>query len=516
MVRNERIIMKKLIKTVAMALLVAVCLPLFASCAASPKTPPPSLDDEMEKVELLYSFGESVGEKIKLSADVAEAVYSAIDCERPVYPLSDLYELEKAEERLHYTVEVDSHAGNAEKDGPLSEDVLFDCVCKSNEKYLSDAPFGFSAIEDDYLRKICALICEVVEHMLEKHPDIDRGRVMCNLAHLKILYKTGMLDYASVNPDLVLSVSNTSASIAQTLKGEGAYRNVMIHEIMHVLQIGCPCESIGENATRRCGICIFWSDWDMNSNDWGWLFEGSAERNTCTYTGAVPLTYAYKVDYIASFETAVILRESVKADMMETLCFYSDPALLFKAFESEAGDARRELLEAMITVNILQMTPDAFYRVYEKKFGYRPDRDDETFNSFSHSLKVPVCKTLTRHFYRNLTDLLTEQAVSEGDVFFLINFFEGCLNMHLDFDSSEKKEASGEFFESYRAIRKAFFEAVGEGAAERYAAYEATAEGEYKICASLDFLPEEKRSFFIERVQRQHDLSDLLVKLSEE
>lgn len=502
----------------ALALCFAFLLPHICACSSAPYYESPSLSEEMEKIENKFSYSGESGPTLSLESAYAENVYRTIGENRPVFEYEHLYETDKAIERLDFSALVDVHKSSAlDSQGELDAKYLCGIVLENNAEYLADAPFGYSAVEEDYALEICQLITETVKHVLDKYPEIDRSRVYCNLGNLKILYKTGMLDFASVNPDMVMAVSNTSANIAEINKGPGAYRNIMIHETMHIIQIGCLCEDIGDKASRRCGICVYWGDWALNSADWGWLFEGGAERVTATYTNSRPLTYAYKVDYICTFNTALLLDRDVPCDFFETVCFYDDPELLFEAFGCESEDERREVVNAMITVNVLQMSPEAFYLEFEKEYGYRPDKDDDTFNDFCYSLKPAPCLTAAGYFYKNLTRLLCENKIGANDLCFLINSFESSLNMHMNFADESTAAVNEPFSKGYRAIRDAFFDAVsrsgnGVDMAELYEKYEMCDKEEQIIAASLSFLSEEERAFFLDRAQRAFELEKLAVK----
>ena len=71
---------------------------------------------------------------------------------------------------------------------------------------------------DDYIAELCNFIVQVINTMRQKYPDVDWDRVYCNLGHLKILYDVGMLDYAQVSEEIVLSINKNNTEIILNLK----------------------------------------------------------------------------------------------------------------------------------------------------------------------------------------------------------------------------------------------------------------------------------------------------------
>ena len=443
---------------------------------------------------------------LSLSSGGLKEISDLLSSQSIEYPYSDLYDLAEVKKRLDFDATVTEHKVSALDDtGKLSGVHLAALVKQNNEAHLSTKPFGLKAVEEDYIAEICEFIVTVTNKMLEKYPDMDKERVYCNLGSLKILYDTGMLSYAEVSSDMVLSISQNNANILSTLEGEDGFTRVMTHEIMHILQIGCACEEI-ENCGRRAGISVFWEDFTLNTADWTWLVEGSAERNMCSLTGGDAVTYQYKIDYICSMTMSVLLRDEIKADSMETLCFYSDPEALFEVFGCENEEERDELLNMMITLQVLQMQPKSFHAAYTEKTGIDLFEDEEAMNEFSYSLKPAVCLSLSKEFYENLAAFVKENTITANDLFFLINLFEGQLNGHLNYTADSKKEVNKPFTDGYTLIREAFFTTLkrengGIDLSALYEEYDITAAGKGLYNAELSALSGEKLSFLAERAE---------------
>jgi hypothetical protein len=234
----------------------------------------------------------------------------------------------------------------------------------------------------------------------------------------------------------------------------------------------------------------------------------------CSLTGGEAVSYQYKMDYLCSMTMSVLLRDSVKADTMETLCFYNDPHLLFDAFGCKNEAQRDELLKMMITLQVLQMQPIAFHDAYTAATGVDLRADEQAMDAFSYSLKPAVCVTLAKEFYENLIPFVQKHSLTCNDLFFLINLFEGHLNQHLNYRNPAKAEVNQPFITAYNTMRSALFAALeqdnpGLDMDELYGAYSILPDGEKELNADLAMLPAEKRNFLVERAQWQFELSGL-------
>ena len=505
--------MKKLL----VLLLVAVMLLSIAACGGSSASKRPPLQVDTSGREVTYTFSGEGGEVLTLSAEGVGAVLSAVQDQNADYFLSDMYQLEEVKKRLNFDASVETHSACAlNAAGQPDAAYLAALVKANNEAFMATKPFGYKTVEADYIDQLCDFIVQVVEKMAEKYPQVDWQRVYCNLGNLKILYDTGMLSYAQVKPDMVLAISKNNTQIVLTLKGEDGFSRVLTHEIMHIIQMGCLCEQV-ENGSRRAGISMYWDDFPLNTTDWTWMVEGAAERHMCTLTGGEAVSYQYKMDYLCSLTMSILLRQPVAADTMEVMTFLSDPQLLFDAFGAETEAQQEEVLNMMITLQVLQIQPTYFMQVYKETTGVDLQADEEAMNQLCYSLKPAICVTLAKEFYENLAVFLQENPLPANDLFFLINLFEGHLNQHLQYKNENKAELNRSFFDAYAPMRKALFDAlekengVGDLTAQ-YAAYQITL-GEGQLNARLTMLPEEKRLFLAERAQWQGELNGLGVQV---
>lgn len=500
------------------SLILTLCL-LMSFCGCNSKScSQPNLNLDTSGRENKYTFASAESEELELSKDGLNDILSVVEGQKTEYEYSDLYALDEVKKRLDFDVSVDNHKHNALNEvGVLDADHLALLVAENNNAFLAEENFGYENVDAEYIKQICTLIVDIVNEMQSRYPEIDWDRVYCNLSNMKILYNVGMLSYAEVSKDMVLSISKNNTEIVLNMKGENGLRNVLVHETMHIIQLGCECEDI-EHCDRRAGISVYWDDFTLNTTDWTWFVEGSAERNMCNLTGEDATTYQYKMDYICSFTMSVLLKESIEADTMETLCFYSDPDMLFDAFSCETQEQKDEILNMMITMEVLQMQPEAFFLELIEETGVDPRETEDSLNQFCYTLKPSVCVTLSKEFYENLSHHIYENGISVNDLCFLITLFEGHINQHLDYDDASKAEINKVFVDSYIPMREALFELLkseneGINLEEMYSQYIIFDKETDTLNADLNFLPGDKKDFLAERAQWQNDLFGLGEKL---
>lgn len=375
------------------------------------------------------------------------------------YTYDELYGIEECYDRIFIDNNVATHAYSAlDSVGKLTAEHLSELVKDNNKSFLEETEkvAGFyHEPDDEYLLSVCQLIVDTVNEIKSRYPDIDYERVYCNLGNLKILYKTGLLDNASVTPEMILQLSDGMLQIVNIMSDSGI-RDVLIHGIMHMIQFGCSCEKI-QNCSRHVGFTFRWDDVPLQGNDWVWLAEGSAEQNMCMLMGDEPLTYQNKINYIQSLNLATFLHQDTPADYVQTLCFYSDPNRLFDLFDAHSKEEITEIARLMEAIQIIQESPDDFLKAYQEKYGVDTS-DTAEMDKLRYTLKPAICVTLAKVFYSNLANALQNtESVTSNDVFYLLRIFEAAMDYHTLYSSRpERIEINSPFLDRYKQIRAAF------------------------------------------------------------
>ena len=492
---------KQYLKVCALILCLTVILSLSA-CTKSSKSYNMALTESHNEYDLVVNSADD-SKIITLPRETINSLCSTIDGIQVVFPYSNLFETEECFNRLQTTVSVLEHDSIFDSFASLTLSSLLDKVKQNNATYIEVNTFGYEQPKDDFLTEISKLIIDTISKLKEQHPDIDYNRVLCNLSNLKILYKKGMVDNAQVTADMVMNISPNMFEIVDLMSGENGCRNVVVHEIIHIVQMGCKCESI-EHCTRRCGFSYRWDDFELNTTDFGWLFEGSAERMMCNITGDVALTYKHMINYICTANLATTLKSDVPANCLETLSFYSDIDKVYELFGCCTKEEKIEILNMLIATNIIQMAPDEFLGAYE--LTYKEDvSDPNTIDKINYTLKPSVCVVLTKVFYKQLLDILSDNTpITVNDLLFIINLFEANLDNHLKYSNSNYQSYNEDFLKTYLSLRNEFFDALSNindiDFSEQYETYSMLAD-ENTINASLKWLTKDKTDFLTERLE---------------
>lgn len=425
------------------------------------------------------------------------------------YPYADLYGVEACYDRIFTDSGVDSHVYSAlDENGALTAEHLREIVKENNQKFYAEDNTNksfFKETDDAFLLSICTLIVDTIHEVQARYPDIDYDRVYCNLGNLKVFYKTGLLDYAQVTVDMKLLLSDSMLQFVSIMAGGTGIRDVVIHEIMHIVQLGCSCENIG-NCTRRVGITYRWDDVDLQGNDWAWFFEGAAELNMCMLTGDDPVTYRNMINYIQSVNLVTFLNGSISANYAQTISFYSDPNKLFDLFHAQSRSEITEIANLMEAIQIMQYTPDEFLSAYGEKYAVDTTQT-EVLDQLRYALKPAICLTFAKSFYKNLAYAIADnKTVTANDLFYLIRVFEAAMDYHLTYTIAEKAEVNQPFLDVYKEIRRAFFAMLAENGAsvieKSYLEYDMFSDGaSTKANASFKWLESDKREFLLERTE---------------
>lgn len=283
------------------------------------------------------------------------------------------------------------------------------------------------------------------------------------------------------------------------MNGDSAIRDVVIHEIMHIVQFGCSCEKT-EHCERHVGFTYLWDDVKFQGNDWSWLVEGSAELNMCMLTGDDPITYQNKINYIQSLNLATFLKKTVSADYAQALSFYDDPNKLFELFGAKSEKEITEIANLMGAIQALQEAPDEFIKAYEDKYNVDTSQNAE-MDKLRYTLKPAICVAMAKSFYRNLAYALSEyDGVTVDDVFYLIRIFEVAMDYHLILSNHEWDEINKPFLEKYKQIRGAFFEMLPTVDESTYLAYVMFSDKDVASAnAAFRWLDDSKKTFLLER-----------------
>ena len=491
---------RRLLHRMLPLLILASAMLTFSACRKEPTFSMDDFNKHENTVTTTFSFSpDDTSEALVYDGTKLEAFKNTLASCSVEYGYDELFNYERAMAGIqvdHSVVEHKYSALNA--GGQLTKEHLFDIVRENNSAYLNGMPSLIKDVEDELLLRICEIIVDTVNDTLSQYPDIDRARVYCNLGNLKIVEKKAALDFAAVEPGMVLHINSGMSSMAGLLTESNMY-SVLVHESMHILQYGCECEEI-EGCTRRCGLAHAYSATitEQDYSDWTWLAEGSAERLASLYANVEPMTYTNMVNYMISLDLATMLDASVPANYVETLYFYNDLNKLFSLFGATTDEQKQELYKMIYSLEIMQMEPEDVKEAYGRIYGQ--EWTDEIRDEVNNRVKRPVVQTLTKVFFANLADAICNNNLSKNDFFFLLNLYESTINQHLRLNMSKYDRYNADFVIWYGSVREELFACVKNVSSEEYGQY-AASDDSSKIFAGMMWLDQDKRDFLVSKFE---------------
>lgn len=422
------------------------------------------------------------------------------------YVTSEIFGIDEAVSRYSQINNNIQHSHNIlDENGQITVERLVESVRKNNTAYLeeiaSEASF-YEPMSDSDLREICTIIVDHVNNELEKNPNLDINTISCKLGNLKIFNKA-MASMASVNQDDVLAVSANMTNVLQLMHDDqDAFKGTIVHETNHLLQDVCIDQEL-ENETIIGGF-VEYDDMATDPLMYKWFIEASAEKAMANSLGYHTMTYETQISYLESISLATILDSDVQVNQTEQITFNKDISQLFSQFNSSNFDP--EIINMMYAIEIIQTEPEGYFEKYQEVYG--EELTEERLVEIKRQLKGSICETLTKNFYKNLANAVAQGNVTEQDVFFLINLFECDVYEHILYDDEAKYNSAEAFMNNYVQIQNQFFTSLANSTGlsydqlvedfENYSSH-VIYNGEEVNNYSLSFLPEEKRSYVIER-----------------
>lgn len=428
------------------------------------------------------------------------------------YKYDDLFGIDEAlaklaEENLE-AVKTHTHQIELTEEGLFDANIIMEAVKNNNIEYKNDPNLSsykkavLNNPTESEIRIVCAALADSLNIKIKNYPEIDIEELRCVVGNLKI-FSSPSTSNAYVNHDDCLVISPNMIKLVTTMTGDkNSQTNIIKHESNHLAQKGCCDRLLESNDEKKIvGITREWETLKVNPLAWKWFYEGSAEKEMMKESNCEAITYAALVSYLDSLTMATILDKDIPIDYTERLCFQKDINKIFEQFNCVTQEEKEEIIKMMYSIDIIQYSKDDFYKAYEQVYG--EEKNDTTIVKIQRELKVPICTTLTKVFYSNLSEYLVSNQLSLQDVFYLIRVFEGDLNSHLDCANDTKLLNNTKFMESYTSIQNEFFYQMSETNSinketlvEYFNNY--TVEGSTDVLKKLDA---DKKEFIINRYQ---------------
>ena len=207
-------------------------------------------------------------------------------------------------------------------------------------------------------------------------------------------------------------------------------------------------------------LYYMWEDLTVNSLYNTWFVEASAERLAAAFYGTDPTTYKTMIGYLDSLTMPTLLRGKRP---LEVPRLSQQPYLetVFSFFDCQSEDEQWELLNLLYAVELIQVSPDDFWEDYAAAYGLDiAAKSEDDLAVLRKSLKPPVCLTLSRYFYRDLSRLLAEESITLRELFYLMSMWEFDLSGHILYDDEGRLADTAQFLCTYTDLQNVFFEAL--------------------------------------------------------
>lgn len=173
-------------------------------------------------------------------------------------------------------------------------------------------------------------------------------------------------------------------------------------------------------------------------------------------------------------------------------------------------------MKVLMTINLFQNTPEAFLEDYA--FAYQLDKDDEATSRKLHlSIKPDIALAMSKLFFGNLSEYISDQQLTQNDLCCLINIWESRMDKHLSLDSPDNQEYNSRFLPKYTELRKMLFDAVskdnGINFDEIYSSYDLAVDKEGHLNACMESFSLEEREFLLKQVGKL--TNNFYIKISE-
>ena len=334
----------------------------------------------------------------------------------------------------------------------ITADYIYNVVCQNNTKNDKKETIKISNNE---LAKICNEIASMINYLVSNNKQINYELLLEKINNLKINNFTGFSNgsYDSTTGVMWLDVSKLNTN-------EENFKKIIDHETVHLIQSNSLSELNYSNIETRIGCSYRFKDSKVNSLNWTWFSEGSAEsimmsKNQTTKA----LTYENLIRIIEIVKTATILNPDNNESSFEYLSLNSSLNDLFKYFDCESDKEKIEILNLMFSCELISSlsgskSVNEFYKNYELEHGKMSFSQKQLFEK---KLKGSIAQTLSKNFYYNLITNSKGKDVSINEIFELISIFESELNKLTWYSTTGYAKDISDFMINYINIQNNFF-----------------------------------------------------------
>ena len=405
---------------------------------------------------------------INMSNDEYESYVHWINGKKVYYAYSDLMNVEQVlkDTGAYYRQYVVTQKHN-DLICPISQipskDLIKSILIRNSDNYLN-THMGYYRLSDEYYDYIASIFYDAI---VDYHDILDNTtleKIYCMAMDIKAVgINSNDLEvndlkkafYARVtDDDLVIIDTN----LIQELKDNNGISRTICHEVMHLFQRMCNDEK--KDDFVQIGSSQYIENYEeknkINSLHWQWLYEASAEElSMANYGAKTPIVYKNMVGYLKTLDLITLIRPDYENYSIAISQMSNDPELIFKVLGAETEEEKIEIAQMLYSICVIQNEREDFCNAYSEKYS-----GDLDLNVVKFELKKSIGMTMTKYFYKNLSERVSNTDVSLQDVFYLINVFECCMNRHFGYDESDRIDYNVDFIDFYIEVQNQFFKVL--------------------------------------------------------
>lgn len=448
-----------------------------------------------------YSQEESKQEQIDFGTDInallnKEVAFKNGDFDKTLalfdgliaeYPYQELYGIMDAYEDYLALPEYVSTHENYFADGEFTSQELYN-ITKSN----NDANKNYETddyVPDDELKYICEIMAPVI---LDYALNADEQECKLLSEKLENLQITNFSDFGFG----YYSDYDNCLGVRIDLKGDPQYEHTIVHETQHLLQSGGRKWSESKNIFCNFGMQYRFTEEGDNPLALHVMSENCAEMLAHNWFKSRQYdVYEHSIVYhFELIKVPTILDKNIESDSFEKLSLSRRIEDLFDYFGCETQAEKEEVLNMLCAINYLsdyQSVGQYFRERYEEKTG-------KEYDGFIFMCEVynALGQTLTKHFYRNLAEILENKTVTVEEVFTIMALYEHKLsNSMLISEPEDIKDALSLYQKSQTEFLQILSQKLGMSVEELQAAYDEFYTDAVLNASAISFLSQSEAEF---------------------
>lgn len=365
------------------------------------------------------------------------------------FPYENYYDSNSINDKIN---NLDMNIGSV---SPISIDgnTIYKIVKENNKNYNKSI---YEELDDETLKKYCNILSDTINYYWDSKY-INHDAIYQKLNTLQILTGEGFFFNGSYNENNILVVNKEYITFSNT---QGSLEDVVAHESIHFIQSASPqVYDKNDSLTYGYGFSYKFKDELVNSRNFQWFYEASAEKASSISNNTEINDYPSMIGYLDSLELCALLNDNYMVNDMMQLSFTSDINDLYNAMNI---NNKAEFLNMLYNIEIAQNKPlDIRMECYNNG-----EPMDE--NNVGYEIKSSTLIAISKLFYQNLASAVKNHNIGLNDIAYLITVFETKMGYHSYYYDYNYYDYNILFISNYTSIQDAFFKSIANSGTYSY------------------------------------------------